>query len=108
MKKTILFICTHNSARSQIAEGLVNHYCKDHCQAFSAGTQPGIVNPNAIKVMKELGIDESLRSPLKVAIIPTFKGIVVQVRIFRLKRAFLPFLAGIFSWRRPFCHFQRF
>lgn len=59
MKKTILFICTHNSARSQIAEGLVNHYWKDHCQAFSAGTQPSIVNPNSIKVMKELGIDIS-------------------------------------------------
>jgi arsenate reductase len=59
MKKTILFICTHNSARSQMAEGLVNHYWKDRCQAFSAGTQPGIINPYAIKVMKELGIDMS-------------------------------------------------
>jgi arsenate reductase len=59
MKKTILFICTHNSARSQIAEGLVNHYWKKRYQAFSAGTQPGTVNPYAIKVMKELEIDIS-------------------------------------------------
>ncbi len=59
MKKTILFICTHNSARSQMAEGLVNHSWKDRCQAFSAGTQPGEVNPYAIKVMEELGIDIS-------------------------------------------------
>ncbi|NIM13081.1 MAG: arsenate reductase ArsC [Candidatus Aminicenantes bacterium] len=59
MKKKLLFICTHNSARSQMAEGLVNHFWKDRCQAFSAGTQPGIVNPFAIKVMKEQGIDIS-------------------------------------------------
>ncbi len=42
-----------------MAEGLVNHFWKDRCQAFSAGTQPGIVNPFAIKVMKEQGIDIS-------------------------------------------------
>ncbi len=59
MKKAILFICTHNSARSQMAEGLANHYWKDRCQAISAGTQPGNVNPYAIKVLKELGIDIS-------------------------------------------------
>lgn len=59
MKNTILFICTHNSARSQMAEGLVNHFWKERYQAFSAGTQPGTVNPYAIKVMKEQGIDIS-------------------------------------------------
>ena len=59
MKKTILFICTHNSARSQLAEGLVNHFWNDGWQAFSAGTQPGQVNPFAIKVMEEIGIDMS-------------------------------------------------
>jgi hypothetical protein len=52
--------------------------------------------------------DESLRSPLKVSIIPTFRGIVVQVRIFRLEMPFLPFSAEIFSLKRHFCHLQLF
>jgi len=59
MKKTVLFICTHNSARSQIAEALTNYFWKEKWQAFSAGTQPGQVNPYAIKVMQEMGIDMS-------------------------------------------------
>lgn len=57
MKKKILFLCTHNSCRSQMAEGLVNHYLGDRFQAFSAGTEATRVNPLAIRVMAELGID---------------------------------------------------
>lgn len=57
--KKILFICTHNSARSQIGEALVNHLWKDRYRAFSAGTEPGVVNPFTIEVMKETGIDIS-------------------------------------------------
>ncbi len=57
MKKTILFVCTHNSARSQMAEGLINHFFKDKYKAFSAGTHPSKVNPFAIKVMEEIGVD---------------------------------------------------
>jgi len=59
MKKTILFICTHNSARSQMAEALTNHFWKENAQADSAGTEPGKVNPYAIKVLKEMNIDIS-------------------------------------------------
>ncbi|MEN8155022.1 MAG: arsenate reductase ArsC [Acidobacteriota bacterium] len=59
MKKKILFICTHNSARSQIAEGLTNHFFGDRWEAFSAGTEATFVKPPAIKVLKELGIDIS-------------------------------------------------
>ncbi|PMQ01019.1 MAG: low molecular weight phosphatase family protein [Dictyoglomus sp. NZ13-RE01] len=59
MKKSILFICTHNSARSQIAEGLVNALWNDKFVAYSAGTKPSSVNPLAIEVMKEIGIDIS-------------------------------------------------
>jgi arsenate reductase len=59
MRKKVLFLCTHNSARSQIAEALVNHFWKDRYQACSAGTEPGIVNPYAVKVMNEIGIDIS-------------------------------------------------
>jgi len=56
-QKKILFICTHNSARSQIAEGLMNTYHGDDYTAWSAGTEPTQVNPYAIKVMEEVGID---------------------------------------------------
>jgi arsenate reductase len=59
MKKRVLFNCTHNSCRSQMAEGLINHDLGHRYQAFSAGTEATAVNPRAIKVMQELGIDIS-------------------------------------------------
>lgn len=59
MKKMILFLCTHNSCRSQMAEGIVNFYLGDRFQAFSAGTEATRVHPLAIQVMAELGIDIS-------------------------------------------------
>ena len=55
----VLFICTHNSARSQIAEGLLRSLGGDQFEAFSAGTEATIVRPLAIKTMAELGIDIS-------------------------------------------------
>jgi len=58
-KKRILFICTHNSARSQMTEGLMNHLCGDRYEAFSAGTEPSQVNPFAVRVMSEISIDIS-------------------------------------------------
>ena len=54
MKKRVLFLCTHNSCRSQMAEGLVNHFLGDRFQAFSAGTEATRVNPLASEVMAEL------------------------------------------------------
>jgi len=60
MKKIkVLFICTGNSARSQIAEGLINNFYGDKFEAFSAGTKPSRINRYAIKVMEEIGIDIS-------------------------------------------------
>jgi arsenate reductase (thioredoxin) len=56
-KKKVLFICTHNSARSQIAESFLNALSGDRYEAFSAGTAPTTVNPYAIKVMQEAGMD---------------------------------------------------
>jgi len=59
-KKRVLFLCTGNSARSQMAEGLVNYSMGDRWEAFSAGTQPtGSVHPLAVQAMAELGIDIS-------------------------------------------------
>ena len=57
--KKVLFLCTHNSCRSQMAEGLVNADLGDRFQAFSAGTEATAVNPTAIEVLAELGIDIS-------------------------------------------------
>ncbi|HLA28098.1 MAG TPA: arsenate reductase ArsC [Syntrophales bacterium] len=59
MKKRVLFICTSNSCRSQMAEGLVNHELGDKIEAYSAGTTPTSVNPRAIQSMAEIGIDIS-------------------------------------------------
>ncbi len=56
MKKKVLFVCTHNSARSQMAEALLRHLRGDRYEVFSAGTEPATVNPYAIRVIEELGI----------------------------------------------------
>jgi arsenate reductase len=55
----VLFLCTENACRSQVAEGLVNHDLAGQVKAFSAGIRPSQVNPRAIQVMAELGIDIS-------------------------------------------------
>ena len=59
MKGRVLILCTGNSARSQMAEGLLKHDAGDRFEVESAGTKPGRVRPEAIAVMKELGIDIS-------------------------------------------------
>jgi len=59
MKKKVLFLCTHNSCRSQMAEGIVNHFLGDRLAAYSAGTEATTVNERAIEVLKEIGIDIS-------------------------------------------------
>lgn len=59
MKKRVLFICTANSCRSQMAEGIVKHYLGDKIEAFSAGIAPTSVHPRTIQVMREIGIDIS-------------------------------------------------
>jgi len=59
MKKRVLFLCTANSSRSQIAEGIANNLWGDKMEAFSAGTQASFVNHMAIEVMKEIGFDIS-------------------------------------------------
>jgi arsenate reductase (thioredoxin) len=58
-RKRVLILCTGNSARSQMAEGLLRHDAGDRFDVESAGTAPGIVRPEAIAAMKELGIDIS-------------------------------------------------
>jgi arsenate reductase len=58
-KKEVLFLCTHNSARSQMAEGLLRAAYGDRYNAYSAGVEATEVDPRAVAVMKEIGIDIS-------------------------------------------------
>jgi arsenate reductase (thioredoxin) len=58
-KTRVLFLCTHNSARSQMTEGLLRHLARDRFEAYSAGTEATFVRPEAIAAMAELGIDIS-------------------------------------------------
>ena len=67
--KTILFVCVGNSGRSQMAEAFFNHLAKGKARALSAGTEPaGAVDPNAVAVMKEVGIDISRNKPKKLTL----------------------------------------
>jgi arsenate reductase len=58
-KARVLFLCTHNSARSQMAEGLLRHLAGDRFEAYSAGTEATHVRPLAIRAMDEIGVDIS-------------------------------------------------
>ena len=59
MKERVLILCTGNSARSQMAEGLLRHLAGERFEVYSAGTKPSVVNPYAISAMNEVGIDIS-------------------------------------------------
>ena len=97
-KQRLLVLCTGNSARSQMAEGLLRHYGGDQFEVASAGTKPTIVRPEAIAVMNEIGldisghrsksVDEFLDKPLDLVITvcdnanetcPVFPGTVKRV-----------------------------
>lgn len=63
MKRKVLFLCTGNSCRSQMAEAIVNAGMGDRWQAFSAGTRPaGLVHPYALRALQEIGISHQGRS----------------------------------------------
>jgi len=59
MKTSVLFLCTGNSCRSQMAEGLLQHLAGGQYEVASAGTNPVGLNPGAVEVMREIGIDIS-------------------------------------------------
>ena len=66
MKQKVLFICVHNSARSQMAEAFLNDICGDYFEAHSAGLEPGALNPLAVEAMREIGIDISQKQTQSV------------------------------------------
>jgi arsenate reductase len=71
MKPKVLFLCTGNSARSQMAEGYLRHVANDKYEAVSAGIEPKGLNPLAVEVMREIGIDISQQQSKDAA---TFLG----------------------------------
>ena len=66
MKKKVLFICVHNSARSQMAEAWLNYTCGQLFEAQSAGLEPGTINPLVVQTMMEVGIDLSEKETQRV------------------------------------------
>ena len=70
-ERTVLFLCSANAARSQMAEGLLRHHAGDRYQVFSAGLNVTQVHPMAIQVMSEIGIDISQQKAKSVS---TFLG----------------------------------
>jgi arsenate reductase len=67
MTTNVLFVCIHNSARSQMAEAFLNRDCKGRCVALSAGIEPGMLNPIVVEAMREKGIDLSGNKTKSVA-----------------------------------------
>lgn len=66
-RASVLFVCIHNSARSQMAEAYLNHVGEEKFRAESAGLEPGVLNPLVVEVMKEDGIDISRNIPKSVS-----------------------------------------
>ncbi len=82
MKAKVLFICTHNSARSQMAEELLIKLAGDKFEAHSAGFEPTLINPYVLTIMKEEGIDLSEKKTKSVAELiraQNFYGFVITV-----------------------------
>lgn len=67
MRNRVLFICIHNSARSQMAEAWLNRICGDQFKAQSAGLEPGTLNPLVVEAMAEVGIDISQKGTQRVS-----------------------------------------
>jgi arsenate reductase len=67
VRKKVLFLCTGNSCRSQMAEGLTTHLLGNSIEAFSAGTDPQPLNQYAVEVMQEIGIDISRHRPKQLS-----------------------------------------
>ncbi len=65
-KKKVLFMCIHNSARSQMAEAFLKQLASDKFEVESAGLEPGILNPIVVEAMKEIGIDISTNKTKEV------------------------------------------
>jgi arsenate reductase len=96
----VLFLCTGNSTRSQMAEGFLRHYAADSMVAVSAGIEPMPINPMAIEVMREIGIDISGQHAKDVAtILKEHFAYVVGVCDMAVERCpIFPFAFKLLKW----------
>lgn len=97
VKQKILFVCTHNAGRSQMAEGYTNARYGDRYDAFSAGTEPGTLNPHAVRAMAEIGIDISGHRQKDLS---AFKGVEMDVLVAVCKGGRCP----VFLWAMKVIH----
>lgn len=67
VKERVLFLCTHNAARSQMAEAFLRELYEDQYEVFSAGTEPTSINPYVVEAMAEIGIDLSKHRSKSIA-----------------------------------------
>ena len=100
IKPKVLFVCTENSCRSQMAEGFLRHLADDRFGVLSAGAYPTKLNPDAVEVMKEIGIDISGQYAKDVAqfLGQTFQYLI-RVCTAREKCPVLPGAIWYFDWR---------
>lgn len=100
IKPKVLFVCTENSCRSQMAEGFLRHHAGDRFDIYSAGAYPTKLNPDAVKIMKEIGIDISGQYAKDVAqyLGQTFQYLI-RVCTAREKCPLLPGAISYFDWR---------
>jgi arsenate reductase len=96
----VLFLCTGNSTRSQMAEGFLRHYAGDNMVAVSAGIEPIPINPMAVEVMREIGIDISGQHAKDVAsILKEHFAYVVGVCDMAVERCpVFPFAFKLLKW----------
>ena len=93
IKEKIIFICTRNACRSQIAEGLMRHLASDKFQAYSAGSYPTKVHPAAIMVMKEIDIDISSHTSDPISLFIN-KGMDIVVTVCDNAKKACPIFSG--------------
>lgn len=104
-RQTVLFLCTGNSARSQMAEALLRYHAGDRFEAFSAGIDPSGIHPLAVQVMDEIGI--SLASHSSKSVDQFLGKLAVRYAIIVCERAerecpkLWPFAANHLYWKFP-------
>jgi len=97
MKRRVLFVCTHNAGRSQMAEGYMNARYGDRYEAYSAGTETGGLNPYAVRAMAEIGIDISGHHSKHIS---TFAGEEMDVLVAVCEGGTCP----LFPWAKETVH----
>lgn len=100
-KTTILFVCTHNSARSQMAEGLLRHLAGERYRSLSAGTAPGVLNPLAVEAMAEIGVDISGQHAKGLDVLDT-EAVDLVITVCDQARETCPVLPGVRTLHKSF------